>query len=92
MNRFITLRILLGASFLVGLFLLPYWLVIFCAGVTALFIPYYIEFIALIAFEEMLYASAGTAASSIMIPAVLFALFIAVELSRSLVRERILRI
>jgi hypothetical protein len=92
MNRFVILRILLGIIFLSGLFLFPYWLVIFCAGITALFIPYYVEFVALVAFEEMLYASAGVVSSPLMTPAILFALFVFIELSRSLVRERILRI
>lgn len=92
MNWFILLRIALGIFYFSGLFLFPYWLVIFCAGLTALFIPYYVEFVAIIAFEEMLYASAGVVPTSIIIPAVLFMFFILIELSRSLVRERILRI
>ncbi len=85
-------RILLGLLLCVGLFVFPYWFVMLVALVIAIIIPYYIEFIVLVAFEEMLYAGAGIGHVSVVIPVVLLLGFILLEASRSLIRERILRI
>jgi hypothetical protein len=92
MNTLIAKRIGLAFALLAGVFLLPYWLMIFIAAVCAVFIPYYFEFIALVVVEEMLYHSGSVMGTSLWYPISLFAFFILLEAGRSLTRERFLRI
>jgi hypothetical protein len=92
MKQTLLLRIGLGLLLLTGVFLFPYWLVIIAGAVSAVFIPYYFEFIGLVVIEEMLYHTTGAVGTSFLYPVVLFVFFILLEAGRSLVRERFLRI
>lgn len=92
MNRSQALRIGLGLFFLSGVFLLPYWLVILLAFLVACVIPYYIEFVFLVVLEEMLYHNTASLSADMLYPMLLIILFVLIEASRNVVRERILRI
>lgn len=92
MNRSTFIRVILGFTLLIGVYLFPYWFVIAAAGVVAIFIPYYVEFIAIIVIEEMLYHGAGLASTNLLYPAALVGLFLVLEAGRNLTRERFLRI
>ena len=92
MEQYKIKRIGLGILLVAGVFLAPYWLVIFLGAVIAIFIPYYVEFTALVVLEEVLYHSAGVAVTTMIYPLSLFAFFVILEVSRSFVRERFLRI
>lgn len=92
MTREIFLRVLLGLLLLSGVYLFPYWLVIVTAAFIAVFIPYYVEFVAIVVIEEMVYHGAGSASTSLLYPLILVMIFFALEAGRNLTRERFLRI
>lgn len=91
MSRSQIIRIMLGILFLGGVFLLPYWLVILSALLTACFIPYYVEFVIIIVAEEILYHNTSNLSENIIYPILLISLFVVIEASRNIVRERFFR-
>ncbi len=84
-------RFLFALALMIGVYLLPYWLIVPLAGAIALFVPLYLEFPALVAIEEALYAGRGFDLFDMALPLALFASFALLEISRGYLRERLLR-
>lgn len=82
---------MLGIFFLGGVFLLPYWLITISAILTACLIPYYVEFVVIVVAEEILYHNTSNLSENIIYPILLIALFVVIEASRNIVRERFFR-
>ena len=90
-SKKIFLRILANTFLLVGVFLFPYWLTVVIGLIIAVFIPYYYEFVAFLAFNEMLYHTGSAFDSGAMTFFFPLLFFISIEASRNIVRERLLQ-
>jgi hypothetical protein len=85
-------RLFIGIFLLAGLYIFPFWLVVLVGLIAVLYIPHYIEFLVLLAAEELLYRGGASIGSVYIYPLFFIALYIVIEFGRAFVRERVLRL
>ena len=91
MKKFFSFRVFIGSVLFIGVFFFPYWISAVIALIGLIVIPYYWEAIVVLGLVELLYKGGVSVELFTVVPLLILAFFVMVQISREYFREYFLR-